>query len=133
MKIDFNIIMGIMSGILLFILMYCCDKRKQKNEKRFLVTLDSYGKKYKGELAFTLVTGEIIILSGYTNREYKSINEFIRHCDRIEEKNTEYVITQEEITYLPKHSIIKTEIRYEKLMKVEEAVRMSEQEDNNEN
>lgn len=125
--------MGIMSGILLFILMYCCDKRKQKNEKRFLVTLDSYGKKYKGELAFTLVTGEIIILSGYTNREYKSINEFIRHCDRIEEKNTEYVITQEEITYLPKHSIIKTEIRYEKLMKVEEAVRMSEQEDNNEN
>lgn len=133
MKIDFNIIMGIMSGILLFILMYCCDKRKQKNEKRFLVTLDSYGKKYKGELAFTLVTGEIITLSGYTDREHKNINEFIGHCDRIEEKNTEYVITQEEITYLPKHSIIKTEIRYEKLMKVEEAVRMSEQEDNNEN
>lgn len=133
MKIDFNIIMGIMSGILLFILMYCCDKRKQKNEKRFSVTLDSYGKKYKGELAFTLVTGEIITLSGYTDREHKNINEFIGHCDRIEEKNTEYVITQEEITYLPKHSIIKTEIRYEKLMKVEEAVRMSEQEDNNEN
>ena len=133
MKIDFNIIMGIMSGILLFILMYCCDKRKQKNEKRFLVTLDSYGKKYKGELAFTLVTGEIITLSGYTDREHKNINEFIGHCDRIEEKNTEYVIAQEEITYLPKHSIIKTEIRYEKLMKVEEAVRMSEQEDNNEN
>ena len=133
MKIDFNIIMGIMSGILLFILMYCCDKRKQKNEKRFLVTLDSYGKKYKGELAFTLVTGEIITLSGYTDREHKNINEFIGHCDRIEEKNTEYVIMQEEIIYLPKHSIIKTEIRYEKLMKVEEAVRMSEQEDNNEN
>lgn len=133
MKIDFNIIMGIMSGILLFILMYCCDKRKQKNEKRFLVTLDSYGKKYKGELAFTLVTGEIITLSGYTDREHKNINEFIGHCDRIEEKNTEYVIMQEGIIYLPKHSIIKTEIRYEKLMKVEEAVRMSEQEDNNEN
>lgn len=112
MKIDFNIIMGIMSGILLFILMYCCDKRKQKNEKRFLVTLDSYGKKYKGELAFTLVTGEIITLSGYTDREHKNINEFIGHCDRIEEKNTEYVIMQEEITYLPKHSIIKTELRY---------------------
>ena len=115
MKIDFNIIMGIMSGILLFILMYCCDKRKQKNEKRFLVTLDSYGKKYKGELAFTLVTGEIITLSGYTDREHKNINEFIGHCDRIEEKNTEYVITQEEITYLPKRSIIKVEIRYKKM------------------
>ena len=107
--------MGIMSGILLFILMYCCDKRKQKNEKRFLVTLDSYGKKYKGELAFTLVTGEIITLSGYTDREHKSINEFIEHCDWIKEKNTEYVITQEEITYLPKRSIIKVEIRYKKM------------------
>lgn len=133
MKIDFNIIMGILSCVLIFVLMCCYDRRKQKNEKRFLVTLDSYGKKYKGELAFTLVTGEIITLSGYTDREHKSINEFIEHCDWIKEKNTEYVITQEEITYLPKRSIIKVEIRYEKLMKVEEAVRMSEQEDNNEN
>lgn len=115
MKIDFNIIMGILSCVLIFILMYCYDKRKQKNEKRFLVTLDSYGKKYKGELAFTLVTGEIITLSGYTDRKHKNINEFIGHCDWIKEKNTEYVITQEEITYLPKSSIIKTEIRYKKM------------------
>lgn len=115
MKIDFNIIMGILSCVLIFVLMYSYDRRKQKNERRFLITPDNNEKKYKGELAFTLVTGEIITLSGYTDREHKNINEFIGHCDWIKEKNAEYVIMQEEITYLPKSSIIKAEIRYKKM------------------
>ncbi len=111
MKFDINNIFGIALLVVIFILMYCYYKGKKKNS---LITDDEKERAYKCLLIFSLVTGESINFTGYTDREYKDIDEFVRYCSQIEETGREYIITQGKTTNLLKNAIVKIELECKK-------------------